>query len=275
LHQGTLASGDSLIPILEISQPEEIYHLGGISFVGKSFSHPELISNVTGLGTLRLLESIRTVLSGLKVKIYNASSSEIFGTPQEEYQHENSRHNPSSPYGVAKTFGFLSCANYRDTYSMFVSSGILFNHESEIRDYIYVTRKITSNVARIALGMQERFSLGDLSPRRDWGYAGDYVKAMWLMLQQDNPEDYVISTGVTHSVADFVSTSLKSAGLSDDIEKYVDFDPQLKRPKDLKYLVGDSTKAKKQLGWQPEIDFTSLVQLMVANDLKIESQRKN
>jgi GDPmannose 4,6-dehydratase len=185
---------------------------------------------------------------------------------------ENTPFNPQSPYATAKTFAHYSCVNYRDAYGIHASSGILFNHEGEFRGYEFVTRKITSNIAKIAVGKQKRFSLGDLSPQRDWGYAGDYVEAMWLMLQQENPNDYIIATGKTHTVRSFVEEAIKAAGLKGQIEDYVDFDPNMIRPAEVDLLVGDATKAREILGWKPSISFDQLVSRMIENDLQIESQ---
>jgi GDPmannose 4,6-dehydratase len=271
LHRGDLTDFSSLLAIISQVKPKEVYNLGAISFVGMSFEQPELTANITGLGTLRLLEAIRK--SGLEdsIKFYQASSSEMFGEVRETPQNELTPFHPRSPYGVAKTFAHYSCVNYREAYGMHVSCGILFNHEGEYRGHEFVTRKITSNVARIALGKQSKFSLGDLSPKRDWGYAGDYVEAMWLMLQQDKPDDYVISTGKTHQVAEFLKMSLQAAGLYGDIEHYVDFDASLVRPSEVNLLVGDATKAKQVLGWEPKVALSDLVKIMVENDLALES----
>jgi len=270
LLPGDLTDFSSLIEILDSVQPDEIYNLGAISFVGLSFSQPELTANVTGLGTLRILEAIRKY-SETSIKFYQASSSEMFGKVQQIPQNENTPFYPRSPYGVAKTFAHYSTVNYREAYGLHASAGILFNHEGEFRGHEFVTRKITSNVARIKLGKQSKFSLGDLNPRRDWGYAGDYVEAMWLMLQQETPDDYVISTGETRSVKDFVEAALAAAELPIEVERYVDFDKKLVRPAEVDLLVGDSSKAKRVLGWTPKTSFENLVSLMVANDLKIES----
>jgi GDPmannose 4,6-dehydratase len=269
LIQGDLADFTSLLNALLISKPSEIYNLGAISFVGMSFEQPELTTDITGLGCLRLLEAIRK--SNLNdIKFYQASSSEMFGKVQAIPQNEDTRFYPRSPYGVAKTFAHHMCVNYREAYGMHVSSGILFNHEGEYRGHEFVTRKITSNVAKIKLGKIKRFSLGLLSPKRDWGYAGDYVEAMWKMVQQTIPDDFVISTGVAHSVKDFVLKSLEVAGLGDDLEKYIDFDKNVTRPSEVDLLIGDSSKAKKVLNWSPTVNFEKLVEIMVENDLKIE-----
>ena len=269
LCQGDLTDFASILQIILDTQPDEIYNLGAISFVGLSFKQPELTANVTGLGALRLLEAVRK--SGLqdKVKFYQASSSEMCGMVHEVPQKESTAFHPRSPYGVAKVFAHYSCLNYRESYNMHVSSGILFNHEGEYRGHEFVTRKISSNIAKIKLGIQERFSLGDLRPQRDWGYAGDYVEAMWLMLQQDKPDDYVIATGKTHHVSDFVKAAIRAADLNGEIEDYVDFDKDLIRPAEVELLVGDATKASLVLDWKPKTNFDELVEIMVQNDLRL------
>jgi GDPmannose 4,6-dehydratase len=273
LMNGDLTDFSSLLQVVDKVQPDEVYNLGAISFVGLSFKQPELTANVTGLGTLRILEAIRKIGAEKSTRFYQASSSEMFGKVRETPQTELTPFHPRSPYGVAKTFAHYTCVNYREAYDMHVSCGILFNHEGEYRGHEFVTRKITSNIARIKLGLQDRFSLGDLSPRRDWGYAGDYVYAMWLMLQQESPDDYVISTGETHSVRDFVLTSLIAAGLGGDIEDYVDFDEKMIRPAEVDLLVGDASKARIKLNWSPSVNFNELVNLMIQNDLKLASRR--
>jgi GDPmannose 4,6-dehydratase len=273
LMNGDLTDFSSLLQIVDKVQPNEVYNLGAISFVGLSFKQPELTANVTGLGTLRLLEAIRKIGAEKTTKFYQASSSEMFGKVRETPQSELTPFHPRSPYGVAKAFAHYTCVNYREAYDMHVSCGILFNHEGEYRGHEFVTRKITSNIAKIKLGKQKRFSLGDLSPKRDWGYAGDYVEAMWLMLQQENPDDYVIATGKTNSVQNFVEEALKAAGLEGRIEDYVDFDVQMVRPSEVDLLVGDASKAKQKLGWQPKVDFQNLVKLMVDSDLELEQAK--
>ena len=272
LHRGDLTDFSSLLQIIDEVQPQVVYNLGAISFVGMSFEQPELTANITGLGTLRLLEAIRKVGMTSTTRIYQASSSEMFGKVRETPQNELTPFHPRSPYGVSKTFAHYTCVNYREAYGMHASCGILFNHEGEYRGHEFVTRKITSNIAKIKLGKQTRFSLGDLSPRRDWGYAGDYVEAMWLMLQQDVPDDYVIATGVTHSVRDFVEAALRAAELEVNVEKYVDFDQTMIRPSEVDLLVGDASKAKKNLKWESKTSFEELVTLMVENDLRCESK---
>jgi GDPmannose 4,6-dehydratase len=272
LIQGDLTDFSSLLQIVSDVQPDEVYNLGAISFVGLSFKQPELTANVTGLGALRLLEAVRKMGAQKECRVYQASSSEMFGKVRETPQNELTPFYPRSPYGVAKTFAHYTCVNYRESYEMHISSGILFNHEGEYRGHEFVTRKITSNIAKIKLGKQEKFSLGDLEPKRDWGYAGDYVEAMWLMLQQEKPEDYVIATGQTRSVRDFVMAALNAAGLEPNVEKYVDYDKEMIRPAEVDLLVGDASKANKLLGWSPKTSFENLVSLMVDNDLKIEAR---
>jgi GDPmannose 4,6-dehydratase len=272
LIQGDLTDFSSLLQVVHDVQPDEIYNLGAISFVGLSFKQPELTANVTGLGALRLLEAVRKVGGEKSIRFYQASSSEMFGKVRETPQTELTPFHPRSPYGVAKTFAHYTCVNYREAYDMHISSGILFNHEGEYRGHEFVTRKITSNVAKIKLGKIDRFSLGDLSPQRDWGYAGDYVEAMWRMTQFSKPDDYVIATGQTRSVRQFVETALVAAGLEPDVEKYVSYDLAMKRPSEVDLLVGDASKAKQVLGWVPTTSFENLVSLMVENDLSIETR---
>lgn len=272
LSRGDLTDFSSLLQIVDSVQPNEIYNLGAISFVGMSFKQPELTANITGLGALRLLEAVRKSGGEKLVRFYQASSSEMFGKVRETPQTELTPFHPRSPYGVAKTFAHYTCLNYREAYDMHISSGILFNHEGEYRGHEFVTRKITSNVARIKLGLQSNFSLGDLNPRRDWGYAGDYVEAMWSMVQQDNSDDYVIATGETRSVRDFVEAALTAAGLDPDVDKYVTYDKEMKRPSEVDLLVGDASKAKAKLGWSPKTSFNQLISLMVETDLRVESK---
>ncbi len=273
LHKGDLTDFASLQRIISTVQPNEIYNLGAISFVGLSFSQPEMTADVTGLGVLRILEAVRQSGMEKETKIYQASSSEMFGKVRAVPQNELTPFHPRSPYGVAKTFAHYTCVNYREAYDMFISSGILFNHEGEHRGYEFVTRKITSNIAKIKLGLQDRFSLGNLSPQRDWGYAGDYVEAMWMMLQSESADDYVVATGKTHSVHDFVVKALEVVGLEGAVEKYVDFDKQMVRPSEVDLLVGDASKIKQDLGWEPKTSFDGLIELMIENDLRIEANR--
>jgi GDPmannose 4,6-dehydratase len=273
LIQGDLANSTSVSDAINYSQPDEIYNLGAITFVGDSFKIPEVTANITGLGTLRILEAIRNSEFRENVKFYQASSSEMFGKVLETPQTETTPFNPQSPYAIAKTFAHYTSVNYRDSYGIHASSGILFNHEGEFRGYEFVTRKITSNVAKIKLKKQLKFSLGKLSPKRDWGYAGDYVEAMWLMTQEDRADTFVISTGISHSVEQFVETALEAAGLEKNVSRYVDFDQEMVRPSEVEALVGDSSKAEKILGWKPKTDFKKLVEIMVENDLKIEASK--
>jgi GDPmannose 4,6-dehydratase len=271
--QSDLSDASSIISALQVSEPDEIYNLAALSHVGVSFIQPELTANITGLGILRILEACRALKIDSQVKIYQASSSEMFGKVRETPQSEETPFHPRSPYGVAKTFAHYIGVNYREAYGMFVCNGILFNHEGEFRAPEFVTRKITQAVARIKLRKQNELRLGSLTPQRDWGYAGDYVKAMHLMLQQSEPEDYVIATGETHSVREFVELAFDLAEIDDGLERFVIQDPTLLRPSEVDLLVGDSTKAKEKLGWKPLIDFKGLVALMLKNDLILESKK--
>jgi GDPmannose 4,6-dehydratase len=272
LSSGDLTDFSSLLQVVDKVQPDEVYNLGAISFVGLSFKQPELTANITGLGALRLLEAIRKAGLEKSCRFYQASSSEMFGKVRQTPQTELTPFHPRSPYGVAKTFAHYTTMNYRESYGMHASTGILFNHEGEYRGHEFVTRKITSHVAKIKLGKISRFSLGDLTPKRDWGYAKEYVEAMWLMLQQEQPNDYVIATGETHTVKEFVEASLLSAGLTGPIEDYVDFDKDMIRPAEVDLLIGDGTKAAKLLNWAPKVRFEELVRIMVENDLRLESR---
>jgi GDPmannose 4,6-dehydratase len=268
LLAGDLTDLSSLIRSIEISKPNELYNLGAISFVGLSFKQPELTANVTGIGPLRLLEAIRAIGAEQEVKFYQASSSEMFGKVSQVPQNETTSFHPISPYGVAKVYAHHICVNYREEYKMHVSCGILFNHEGEYRGEQYVSRKITKAVAKIAKGNLDKIRLGTLDAKRDWGYAADYVEAMWLMLQQGTPDDYVIATGKTHSVRDFLSIAIEVAELPGNPEDYVIIDDTFKRPAEVNSLIGDATKAKKVLGWEPKVSFKDLVTKMVQNDLK-------
>jgi GDPmannose 4,6-dehydratase len=271
---GDLQDLPSLVTGLEYTQPNEVYNLGAISFVALSFKQAELTANVTGLGVLRLLEAIRMVggSSNNPIRFYQASSSEMFGKVRETPQDESTPFYPRSPYGCAKVFGHNITVNYRESYGLHACSGILFNHESERRGLEFVTRKISNAAARIKLGLQEELVLGDLTPKRDWGYAGDYVKAMWAMLQQDEPGDYVVATGETHSVEEFVERAFAAADLG-DWRRYVRQDERFFRPAEVDLLVGDASKAHERLGWRPEVDFPVLVERMVQHDLKLESEK--
>jgi GDPmannose 4,6-dehydratase len=271
LLEGDLTDLPSLIGAMEIAQPDEVYNLGAISFVGLSWKQAELTGEITGMGVLRVLEAIRisTQNDMSRVRFYQASSSEMFGKVREVPQRETTPFHPRSPYGVAKTFGHYMTVNYRESYGAHASSGILFNHESERRGYEFVTRKVTRAVARISLGLQETLALGNLEARRDWGYAGDYVKAMWAMLQQDEPDDYVVATGNTHSIRELLDVAFARAGIA-DWGKYVTQDPRFFRPAEVDLLVGDPSKARDVLGWSPEVGFQDLVEGMVDADVKAE-----
>jgi len=270
LVSGNLANTDQLYELIKQLSPDEIYNLAAQSFVGKSFAEAELTGNITGLGPLRILEAIKRISDVKQVRMYQASSSEMFGLAQQTPQNEDTQFFPRSPYAIAKVFAHYSCVNYRQAYGLHVSSGILFNHEGEFRREEFVTRKITKSVAQLKLGKIKRFSLGSLDPQRDWGYAGDYVKAMYAMVQQETPDDYVIATGERHSVRDFLRLALDLADLHGDIEEYVDFDSSLMRPTEVTQLQGDATKAERVLGWKPSVRFEYLVELMVKNDIELE-----
>ena len=274
LVEGDLTDLSSLVRVMQVAEPDEVYNLGAISFVAMSFQQAELTANVTGTGVLRMLEAMRMVggAENNPIRFYQASSSEMFGKVRETPQNEDTPFYPRSPYGCAKVYGHDITVNYRESYDLFACSGILFNHESERRGIEFVTRKITNAVARIKLGLQDELALGNLDPQRDWGYAGDYVEAMWLMLQQDEPDDYVVATGETHSVREFVQKSFAHAGI-DDWEKYVITDPRFFRPSEVDLLVGDASKAEKVLGWKRKVGFDELVGKMVDNDMAIESER--
>ena len=271
---GDLQDLSSLVAAFEHTQPDEVYNLGAISFVPMSFKQAGLTANITGLGVLRMLEAIRIVGGSQNnpIRFYQASSSEMFGKVRETPQNESTPFYPRSPYGCAKVYGHDITVNYREAYGLFACSGILFNHESERRGLEFVTRKITNAAARIRLGLQDQVVLGDLKPQRDWGYAGDYVRAMWMMLQQDTPDDYVVATGEARSVRDFLELAFRSAGL-DDWETYVRQDVKFIRPAEVDLLVGDPSKAQAKLGWKREVDFVGLVERMVAHDLRTESER--
>lgn len=274
LIEADLTDQSSLIRAIETSQPHEVYNLAAISHVGYSFRNPELTADVTGKGVLGLLEAVRINGMAETTRFYQASTSEMFGgldynRPGAGYN-EDSLFHPRSPYGVAKLYAHWIARNYRESYNMYVSCGILFNHEGERRGLEFVTRKITNAVARIHLGKQEYVSLGDLWPKRDWGYAGDYVRGMWLMLQQDEPGDYVLASGETHSIEDFLTAAFGEIGI-DDWKPYVRQDPEFMRPAEVDILLGDPTKAREQLGWKPEVDFAGLVKRMVEHDIKLES----
>jgi GDPmannose 4,6-dehydratase len=268
--KGDLTDQNSLLRALKESNPDEIYNLAAQSFVGESWNTPEHTSEVTGLGVLRILEAIREYGSD-KIKFYQASSSEMFGRMVENPATENTPFYPRSPYGVSKLYGHWITKNYRESYGMFACSGILFNHESERRGIEFVTRKITNGVAKIHLGQADSISLGNLDAKRDWGYAPDYVEAMWLILQQPEPDDYVIATGNTKSIKEFLNEAFSFIGIT-DWEPYIKIDPKFIRPAEVDVLRGDYTKAKDKLGWQPKTNFKDMVQTMVTNDIKLLSK---
>ena len=274
LVPGDLADFSSLVSALEMSQPDEVYNLGAISFVAMSFNQAELTGNITGLGVLRMLEAIRLVGGARKnpIRFYQASSSEMFGKVRETPQTEMTPFHPRSPYGVAKVFDHDITVNYRESYDMFACSGILFNHEGPRRGLEFVTRKITNSVARIKLGLQSELVLGNLEAKRDWGYAGDYVEAMWLMLQQPKADDFVVATGVTHSIEQLLEVAFNAAGLK-DWHEYVRQDKRFFRPAEVDLLIGDATKAKTKLGWQPKVGFSELIEMMVRHDIDYETKR--
>lgn len=298
LHYGDLSDATNLIRLIQQIQPDEIYNLAAMSHVMVSFDTPEYTANIDGLGTLRILEAIRLLNLTEKTKFYQASTSELYGKVHETPQNENTPFYPRSPYGVAKLYGFWITKNYREAYNIFATNGILFNHESPLRGETFVTRKITMAVARIALGLQDRLYLGNLSAKRDWGHAKDYVKAMHLILQQEKPEDYVIATGKTTEIRDFVRMAFREVGIelafvgkganekaivvSCSNPEYqleigstvVEVDPQYFRPTEVDLLLGDSTKARKELNWEPEYTVEMLVKEMVESDIKEMEKQK-
>jgi len=274
LHYGDLTEAGNLVKIIESIQPDEIYNLGAQSHVKVSFDQPEFTVNVDALGALRMLEAIRDFQqkSGKTVKFYQAGSSEMFGKVQEIPQKETTPFYPRSPYSCAKVFAHWQTVNYREAYGLFAVNGILFNHESPRRGETFVTRKITRAATRIKLGLQEKLFLGNIDAKRDWGFAGDYVEAMWLMLQQDKPDDYVVATGETYSVKEFLQETFSLLEL--DWNKYVEIDERYFRPSEVDLLLGDSSKARKILGWKPKVDFKGLVKMMVESDMKIAEKEK-
>ncbi len=274
LVEGDLQDLSSLIAVVEQVQPDEVYNLGAISFVALSFRQPELTADITGLGVLRMLEAIR-VVGGTRdntIRFYQASSSEMFGKVRETPQDERTPFHPRSPYGAAKVFGHFTTVNYREAYGLFAVSGICFNHESPRRGLEFVSRKVTNAVARIKLGLQDKLVLGNLDAARDWGFAGDFAEAMWLMLQEDEPDDYVIATGETHTVRELVELAFASAGI-EDWERYVESDPRFERPAEVDILTGNAAKARAKLGWKPKVGFPELVDMMVRSDLAFEAAR--
>jgi GDPmannose 4,6-dehydratase len=265
LHYGDLTDSSCINKIIEKVRPDEIYNLGAQSHVKVSFEVPEFTGDVVGLGTLRVLEAVRDV--HLKTRIYQAGSSEMYGLVQEIPQKETTPFYPRSPYGAAKVYAHWLAVNYREAFNMFICNGILFNHESPRRGETFVTRKITRGVAAIKLGLQKKLYLGNLEAKRDWGYAKDYVEAMWLMLQQETPDDFVISTGETHTVREFAEIAFDHVGLN--YKNYVEVDPKYFRPTEVDILIGDSSKATKVLGWKPKTSFQQLAKMMVDEDLKL------
>ncbi|WLQ06624.1 GDP-mannose 4,6-dehydratase [Arthrobacter oryzae] len=272
LLTGDLTDVSSLVRVLGVAQPDEVYNLGAISFVAYSWENASLTSDVTGKGVLNMLEATRLYAGDdiSKVRFYQASSSEMFGKVQQVPQTEETLLWPRSPYGVAKVFGHYMTINYRESYGMHASSGILFNHESPRRGPEFVTRKVSMAVARIKLGLQDEIVLGNLDAKRDWGFAGDYVEAMWLMLQQPEADDYVISTGETHSIEELLQAAFDAAGL-DNWKQYVRQDPKFMRPAEVDLLIGDASKAQDKLGWKPKVSFNELVKMMVENDIAEQS----
>jgi GDPmannose 4,6-dehydratase len=267
LHYGDLADSVQMVKLLYSLQPDEVYNLGAQSHVRVSFDVPEYTGDVVGVGAVRILEAIREAGLVKKVRFYQASSSEMFGKVQEVPQTEKTPFWPRSPYGCAKMYAYWLTVNYRESYNLHASNGILFNHESPRRGETFVTRKITRAVGRIKLGLQDSLYLGNLDAQRDWGYAKEYVEMMWMMLQQDQPDDYVVGTNETHSVKEFCQVAFARAGL--DWEKHVKYDSRYERPAEVELLIGDPAKAKKQLGWEPKVRFKELVEIMVDHDLEL------
>ncbi|MDP4010640.1 MAG: GDP-mannose 4,6-dehydratase [Candidatus Roizmanbacteria bacterium] len=263
---GDMTDEASLINVIKSTRPDEVYNLAAQSFVGASWQQAKLTTEVNALGVLSLLNAIK--FFSPTAKFYQASTSEMFGLSNDDgYQDENTPFHPRSPYGVAKVYAFWMTVNFRESYNMFAANGILFNHESPLRGIAFVTRKITDGVAKIKLGLAEDIHLGNLDPKRDWGFAGDYVEAMYLMLQQDEPDDYVVATGETHSVREFVEAAFKAAGI-EDWKQYVKIDPRYQRPAEVPHLRGRLDKVTKKLGWKPKVSFEELVKMMVEADIK-------
>lgn len=275
LVDGDLRDLSSLVAAVEQVQPDEVYNLGAMSFVALSFRQPELTADITGLGVLRMLEAIRIVggAENNPIRFYQASSSEMFGQVRETPQNESTPFHPRSPYGVAKVFGHHMTVNYRESYGLHASTGICFNHEGPRRGLEFVTRKITNGVARIKLGLQDTITLGNLDARRDWGYAGDFVDAMWRMVQKDKASDYVIATGETHTVQEFIERAFAAAEI-EDWERYIVKDPRFERPAEVDLLLGDASKARSELDWDAKVSFEELVTMMYENDLAEEGRRR-
>jgi GDPmannose 4,6-dehydratase len=269
IHFGDLGDTSNLIRLLLTIRPDEIYHLGAQSHVQVSFEIPEYTGAITGVGTVRLLEAIRQ--SGISTKFYNAASSEMFGNAPEAPQRETTPFHPRSPYACSKVYSYWSTVNYREAFGLFACNGILFNHESPRRGETFVTRKITRAIARILAGLQERLYLGNLEAKRDWGFAGDYMEAIWMIMQQPDPDDFVIATGESHSVREFAEMAFGYAGL--DSRKYIEIDPAYFRPTEVDFLCGDASKAREQLGWRPKTSFADLVKLMVEADIRLLNEK--
>ncbi|MBI4058019.1 GDP-mannose 4,6-dehydratase [Candidatus Microgenomates bacterium] len=267
LHYGDLSDSNAIYKIISDYKPDEVYHLGAQSHVRVSFDIPEYTADITALGTLRILEAIRQ--SGLPIRFYNAASSEMYGEVLETPQNEKTAFNPQSPYAISKVFGFQMTKNYREAYGLHASNGILFNHESPRRGETFVTRKITRGIARILAGKEKKLYLGNLDAKRDWGYAPEYVGAMWLMLQQDKPDDYVIATGKTHSVREFLEEAFRLVGIK-NWKKYVEIDPRYFRPTEVNLLKGDPSNARRKIHWKPKTTFKDLVRIMLIEELKSE-----
>lgn len=269
IHHGDLGDGENLAAIFDTVRPREVYNLAAQSHVRLSFDQPIETANVTGVGALRVLEAVRHYRdrTGSDIRFYQASSSEMYGRVVESPQTETTPFHPRSPYGCAKAFAYWQTVNYREAFNLFTCNGILFNHESPRRPDSFVTRKITSAAARIKLGLQDALTLGNLDARRDWGFAGDYVEAMWLMMNRDEPDDFVVATGETHSIREFLEAAFTSVDL--DWNDYVTVDPNLFRPAEVDVVCGDASKAKRLLGWEPTITFRELVQIMVEHDLEL------
>ncbi len=268
LHYGDLADANSLSNVIHSVVPDEIYNLGAQSHVRVSFDNPEYTADVTGTGSLRVLEAARRIVP--KARVYQASSSEMFGGVQHHAQNENTPFHPRSPYACAKVYAYWQTVNYREAYGMHASNGILFNHESPRRGESFVTRKVTLGASRIKLGLQQRLYMGNLESKRDWGFAGDYVEAMWLMLQQEKPDDYVIATGETHTVRELLEVAFGHLGL--DYKEYVSVDQRYYRPSEVDFLLGDPSKSKRVLGWQPKVTFAELIRMMADADLELARQ---